>query len=108
MILKLEVDDWKRDALLASLNRLQHEVDTSRTGAQALGAFFIEATGTLGEGFEKLEPARKWLDSIAAVLWGVRQNERSKLPAPTETKQIPPPRKKEKPKRGELDDDIPF
>jgi hypothetical protein len=77
-------------------------------------AVYIEVCDGIGQGFKKLEPVRKWIDSIAALL---RQSEGSGrqpapvLPRPEERKQLEPPRARlAPPKRSgsDLDDDIPF
>jgi hypothetical protein len=111
IILKLEVDEWKRDSLLNCLSALQTEVDKSRSGYEVFGAFIVETAGVLGEAAEKMEPIRKIIDSVAGLIWGTRHAERTKsLPAPGPRKQISPP-KTNPPKRsrlGDMDDEIPF
>ena len=115
IILKLEIDDWKREALLNRLNALQEEVDRDRFRYQVFAAYVIETAGVIGISAEKMKPARDLLDSIAGVIWGTKHNEQShQLPAPSTPKQIPPPKTAE-PRRpigrrtkAEMDDDIPF
>jgi hypothetical protein len=46
----------------------------------------------VGDAVEKLEPLRKWLDSIARLLWNSQTEETKKLPPPEKRKQIEPPR----------------
>lgn len=114
IILKLEVDDWKREALLNRLHALQQEVDRDRFRYQIFAAFVIESAGVIGVAAERMKPARDLLDSIAGVIWGTKHNEKTaQLPAPTTPKQISPPKTAaSKPvarrQKVEMDDDIPF
>jgi len=116
---KLEVTERKKDALLERLNDFGAEVDRSRTRLESLGALIIEAAEVFGEAAEKAEPARKWIETIARLVWGARraEDEAKQLPPPREKKQIEPPRKeppakvaprKETPKAAKSDDEIPF
>jgi hypothetical protein len=60
-----------------------------------VAAFWIEACEAFGDGVEKLEPLRKWVDSIGNLL-GKAKNEESngtrRLPSPETQKQIEPPK----------------
>lgn len=107
IFLKLEIDSRKRDSLLATLNTLDLEIDRGRTRLDVFGDLVIGTAGILGDVAEKVEPIRKWIDSIAGLIWGARESSGQKqLPSPTEKKQIEPPRV---PKREpEMDDEIPF
>jgi hypothetical protein len=108
LIQKLEVDEWRKDSLLNCLNAFQAEVDRSRSGYEVFGAFVVETAGVLGEAAEKLEPIRQIIDSVAGLIWGTKHAEQTKsIPAPSPRKQIPPPKTKP-PKRGSMDDEIPF
>jgi hypothetical protein len=60
----------------------------------------IEASGVLGDATDKLEPVRKWLDTIAKLIWGAQKDEQVKLPAPRERKQIEPPKKLDQAREG--------
>jgi len=106
IILKLEVDDWKKESLLAALNNLQIEVDKDRSGYAVFGAFVIETAGILGAAGDKLEPIRRVIDSVASLIWGTKHAEQTKRLPPGERKKLPPP-KTERPKRS-MDDEIPF
>jgi hypothetical protein len=114
IIIKLEVDDWKKESLLACLNNLQAEVDKDRSGYEVLGAFVIESAGVLGTAGGKLEPIRKIIDSVAGLMWGTKHAEQTqRLPPPAQRRQIPPPKaqtKEKRPlgKRSDMDDEIPF
>jgi len=110
---KLEIEDWKREALFACLNALQDEVDRDRFRFQIFGAMVIEMGGIVGAAAERMEPVRKMLDSIAGVIWGTKQAEQTrKLPSPGTPKRIPPPSPRiERKGQGRLtapDDEIPF
>lgn len=114
---KLEIDDWKRGDLLKAINALEQEIDRDRSRLGVAGDFFVKFAGILGESAEKAEPARKWVDSIARLIWGAQMQERSNaLPTPSEKRQIPvPPKQITAPKRhpasrqaASSDDEIPF
>ena len=112
VFIALEIDDWKREALLSRLDDLQHEVDKDRSRYEVFGAFVIETFGIVGIAAEKMEPARRLIDSIAGLIWGAKHAEQTKqLPPPTERKPLPPPRtapKTTKPTLVERNDEIPF
>jgi hypothetical protein len=98
----------KREALLAKLNAFLTEVDRTRTTFQAIADAWLLFCDVVGEGFEKLEPARKWLDSIARVMGRAKELEdlaRPRLPSVDERPRLEPPRKGAE---VELDDEIPF
>jgi hypothetical protein len=107
VILVLEVDEWKKESLLRCLNNLQLEVDKDRSKYEVFGAFVVEAAGVFGEGGRRAEPVRKWIDSIAGLIWGARHAEQTpKLAAPSKPKQIQPPKTMRV--RNPMDDEIPF
>jgi hypothetical protein len=118
IILRLEIDDWKREALLNCLNDLQSEVDRDRFRYQIWAAFTVEAAGVLGEAAERMAPLRTFIDSVSGLIWGNKHAEQVKtLPTPAPRRQIPPPSKPSEPEKpelragrlgGEMDDEIPF
>ena len=79
-------------------------------------AFILETTDTAGEVTRRLEPLRKYIESITRLLKAAKEDEDKTspgLPPPDERKGIEAPRKqlaapntKEKPQ--DLDDEIPF
>jgi hypothetical protein len=112
ILVKLEIDSWKKESLLSCLNNLQAEVDKERSSYAVFGAFIIETAGILGDAGTKLKPVRKLVDSVAGLIWGTKHaeqtkqigsEERRRLPAP---KTEPPPRQQSR--RGDMDDEIPF
>jgi hypothetical protein len=125
---KAALPEPKRDSLYDKLNRFAAEVDRARTNLQAGMAVYIEVCDGIGQGFKKLEPARKWVDSIAALLGRAKADEdslRPMLPRPQERKQLEAPRARiegppakqqttqsgptwDAPTGGDLDDEIPF
>ena len=107
---KLEIEQDKKEALFGKIGALEQEVDRDRTRLEAYGALIIESAGILGDVGEKLEPYRKWLDTIGKLIWGAKKEEETKqLPPPSERKQIEPPRApKPSEKSGSQDDEIPF
>jgi hypothetical protein len=115
----VEVSQRKKEALYSKINALADEIDRDRTRFDAAMALVLEVASTGGEAAEKLEPVRKWIDSIARLLGRAKEEEDAAaqgLPAPEERKQIEPPRRSsaEKGKSAcsddfdDLDEDIPF
>ncbi len=108
-----DLPEDERDALYNKLNKFAAEVDRARTGFHAGMAVYIAICGGIAQGFEKLEPARKWIDSIAALMGRAKENEERvehKLPPPPERQKIEPPKRRLPPpqKANVIDDDIPF
>jgi hypothetical protein len=117
IIFRLEVPLPKKEALTAKITALSDEVDRDRTRFDAYAGLALEMAATGGEVAQRLNPARKFLDSIAGLLGYAKQAEdaRPSLPAPHERKRLTPPRKErlsappEQPRQPDLlDDDIPF
>jgi len=106
---QVELDDRKKETIYAKINDLANEVDRNRTRFQAFGALVIEFEGIGGTTAEKLEPARKWLDSIAKYFGAAKSHEDAnpQLPTRREPKKIEPPRKR-LPAPNPDDDEIPF
>jgi hypothetical protein len=100
----------KHDALCAKLNRFALEVDKIRTDLRTGMAFYIAVCAGIGEGFKKLEPARRFIDSIATLMGKAKEFEENlpELPQAAERKQLEPPRKVLPPPVRDLDDEIPF
>jgi hypothetical protein len=113
---ELPVD--KRESLYAKLNAFVSEVDKARTGLEAAMSVYIAICDGIGQGFKKLEPARRWFDSIGTFLGRAQEAEdklRQSLPPPTERKRLeqpqlklPSPEQKSRRPINDLDDDIPF
>jgi len=103
---KLEVEQDKRDALRNTVNALQEEIDRERTRFDVYAALAVEAAGFVGESVEKSK-VLDVLNAIARVIWGTkREHETKRLLAPT---RIEPPRApRPAPKKGDMDDEIPF
>lgn len=104
----------KRDNLYKRLNSFALAVDKSRTDFQAGMAVYIGVCSGIGDGFKKLEPARRWIDSIAGLLGKAKEAENSLRPALPKyegRKRIEAP-KNELPapasSDSDLDDEIPF
>lgn len=108
-----DLPESKRESLYTKLNEFSLELDKNRTGLAAGMAVYIAICDGIGRGFEKLEPARRFIDSIAALLGKAKDLEdagQPKLPSPTERKRLEPSRKalpKPEPRKDELDD-VPF
>lgn len=107
-----DIEDRKREALLARLNELQHEVDRDRTRFDSFAALAVETAGVVGDAVEKSRVLQV-LNAIARALWGAKEEDANKqLPPPAKPKQIEPPRvPKPTPQRdfsADPDDEIPF
>ena len=87
-----ELTPRKKDAFYVRIGDLAMEVDRTWTTSESLGNLIIELAGDVGEGFEKLEPIRKWVDSIAAVFGKARRDQQDALPPPSKQKQIEGPK----------------
>ena len=116
MVDRLGVSERKKGALYSKINALVEEVDKDRTRFDAAMALILEVASIGSEAAEKLEPARRWIDSIARLLGRAKEAEDAaapRLPAPKERKRIEPPRRhlpEEERQRtvDDLDDEIPF
>lgn len=104
---KSNIPEDKREKLYDKLNAFALEVDKNRTSLQAGMAVYIAVCDGIGQGFKKLEPVRRMIDSISALLGRAKEVEDSlRLPPPPELKRIEAP-------HGELpspdwDEAIPF
>lgn len=67
-ILELDEGDAKREALLRKVAALETEINRDRTRFEIVGALWIGLCDKAGAGFEKLEPARRWVDSFANLI----------------------------------------
>jgi hypothetical protein len=100
---KLDVPQAKKEALFTRITALEEEINRTRTRFEVIAAFWIEGCEAFGDGVEKLEPLRRWVDSIGTLLGKAKKEERSDtrhLPPPKAPKQIEPPKIET--------DDIPF
>lgn len=89
----LDVNQAKKEALYARVDALAEEVDRDRTRFEAVSALLVEAASTVGAVASKLEPVRKWVETIAGVLGSAKEQENKlgQLPAPPILKQLEPP-----------------
>jgi hypothetical protein len=104
---KLEVSEEKREALLTRISAVESETDRNRTRLEVVGALWIETCTKIGEGVQKLEPLRQWVDSIGNLIGQAKTDETAnapRLPPAVTPKRIEPP----KAPNGDLDDEIPF
>ena len=100
----------KRDGLMNKLNKFG-EVDRNRTPLNVFGDLVIYLANVGGDAAKKLEPARKWVDSIAALLRHNKEIENSlpKLVKPQQRGiEDGRPKVSRLPKPGDMDDEIPF
>jgi hypothetical protein len=106
----LELSTAKRESVLGKILALEMELARERTRFEVIAALILESATVAGQAGEKLEPWRKWIDSIAN-LFGLakdRDVHNPSLPSPEERKQIEPPKRQLPAPRNDTDDDIPF
>lgn len=72
-----DLEEFKKNALLHKINDFGKEVDKSRTSLQSGMLVLQGVCAAIGNGAKKLEPARKWVDSIAGVLDKAKDSESS-------------------------------
>lgn len=109
---KLDVSEDRRQSLYNKISALDADINRNRTPIEAFASLWLGFCDKTGEGFEKLEPVRKWVDSIAELLGKLQGDEEKKnpqLPPPSHNKQIEPPKRQiTNVKKDDLDDEIPF
>jgi len=113
ILLPLDLPQAKKESLLDKLAAFENEVDRDRTRFEAFGAAVVALGGILGDAADKAEPLRKWIDSVADLIWGAKDEELKQLPSPPERKRIEPPKKETQVTNvpdfsDEIDDEIPF
>lgn len=85
---KLEVDEKKREALLAKLAALDAEVDRNRTRFESYAALAIEVADVAGEVIIRSK-IPELLDSLARLFGAAKRDEEIRqLPAPSSPKRI--------------------
>lgn len=104
---KSNLPEDRKDRLYDKLHAFALEIDKSRTNLQACMAVYIAVCDGIGQGFKKLEPVRKMIDSISTLLGRAKEVEDSlRLPSPPELKRIEAPHGKLSSPNGE--EEIPF
>jgi hypothetical protein len=102
---KAELPDLKRDLLFQKLDAFVVEVDKARTSLQSVASVYLTVCTVIGEGFDKLEPVRRFINSIAALIGNAKDAEDSLRAVPYSTKPLDAPRKQ---LPAPDDEDIPF
>jgi hypothetical protein len=106
----------KKDDLYRKLNVFLAEIDKIRTSLETFGDIAVGLAHIGGDVAKELEPARKWVDSIARLFGRYRDMEdaQRQLPKPEDRLRIEPPKlqisdqsEASKP-TPDLDDEIPF
>lgn len=108
---EIRLTQRKRDALFSKIADLSREVDSNWSRVESYGALVIEVADAFGEAVDRLEPLRKWIDSIGAAFGKARrdQDDQARLPAPREPKRIEPPKRRAASQGDKkIDDEIPF
>lgn len=106
---KLEIPIAKREAIYAKIVALEMEMERARTRFEVIAALVLETASVVGQAGEKLEPWRKWIDSIASLFGHAKDKDtqHSSLPSPEDRKRLDPP-KRELPSPPPDDSEIPF
>jgi hypothetical protein len=102
---KAELPELKRDLLFRKLDAFVVEVDKARTSLQSVASVYLTVCTVIGEGFNKLEPVRRFINSIATLIGNAKDVEDSLRALPLSTKPLDPPRKQ---LPAPNDEDIPF
>lgn len=107
---KLEISTAKREAILDRILALEIEMERERTRFDVVASFILEVSTVAGEVGDKLEPWRKWIDSIAGLLGRAKEKDAQNpgLPPPEERKKIEPPKGRAAPEEKRGDDEPPF
>lgn len=95
----------KKAALVSKIAGLSAEIDSDWSRSESVGQLFLEIAGITGEAANRMEPARKLIESIAAAFGKAKREQEDKRLPGSERKRIPPPKRDE---RKVLDDEIPF
>jgi hypothetical protein len=90
---KAELPESKRDLLFSKLDAFVLEVDKARTNLQSVSAVYLTVCTVIGEGFNKLEPVRRFINSIAALIGKAKEAEDSLRALPSPTKLLESPRR---------------
>ena len=88
-----ELPELKRDLLFRKLDAFVAEVDKARTSLQSVASTILPSAQSLAEGFHNLEPMRRFINSIAALIGIAKDVEDSLHAVPFSTKPLDPPRK---------------
>jgi hypothetical protein len=104
----LHLPEGKRESLFSKLNAFAAEVDRNRTRTEAAFAFVVEFARAAREANDELKDVYESIDRLFG--WIEKAKElRDSLPPWNKRKEIEGPSKQlEAPKKGDLDDDIPF
>jgi hypothetical protein len=84
---KAELPEGKRDLLFGKLDAFVLEVDKARTNLQSIAVVYLTICTVIGEGFNKLEPVRRFINSIATLIGKAKENEEV-LALPSAPKQL--------------------
>jgi hypothetical protein len=90
---KAELPEVKRDLLFRKLDAFVVEVDKARTNLQSISSVYLTVCTVIGEGFNKLEPVRRFINSIATLIGNAKDAEDSLRAVPYSIKPLDPPRK---------------
>jgi hypothetical protein len=91
-----DLHDTKKDAIYQKIAALQAEVDRSKTRFDALLSRYLDIVNVVGESAERLEPLAKLIERVMKIFARAKaDHDQGLLPAPDDTKRIPPPHSEE-------------
>ena len=97
------------DAPVGKLDAFVLEIDKERTNLQSIADIYITVLTVIGEGFHKLEPLRRFIDSVGALMGKAKETEDSfRIPLPPPPPQLEFPRKQLPAPHSIDDEEIPF
>ncbi|MGR9390736.1 hypothetical protein [Rhizobium leguminosarum] len=107
---KADLEERKRNSLLAKLNTFAADVDRNRTRFDNAMAFIVDAADTAKKVGESLNPVSELIKRISELIGHAKDLEGEvKLPPPIERKRIEGPKEKVEPTFGRArDEDLPF
>lgn len=113
---KSDLPPRKREAIYSKINALLSEIERDRTRYEVIMDFILETSDVIEESSQKLNPLRKFIDSLTKLINSARQagDEIKQIPGPSSRKKLEPPREdkssstKKQNTWENLDDDIPF
>lgn len=106
---KADLEERKRNSLMAKLNTFAADVDRGRTRFDNAMAFIVDAADTAKKVGDSLNPLSELIKRINELLGHAKDLEGEvKLPPPVERKRIEGPKKVERTFSRDLEDEIPF
>lgn len=107
MVQNAQLPVEKLERLLKLINEMQLEVDLDRVPLQMIGEWWVTASGYVGQGFKKLEPAIRAAERLGRAFGLAKGEQEPKRIEGPKTKQLSAPKQRTGFDKA-LDDEIPF